>query len=297
MSRSTDQEEITLRHRQQPQAVVEESKPEESFTEFRSSFKNAKSTSKTLKEQSSPPVNLKFLQDQSSPEVKLKSPEQPKHPSYPALPHDLVTLMTSAPQNSNPIVISKWKELGPLDLNQLIANLPEHTSRQRYDQSGGIDNLWGLIDLDQPTKITGLGRHIFPSGNVYEGMYKSDKRDGYGRLIWSDGAYYVGEWKKDKRSGKGTFTHANGDREAGNWKNGKISEEAGIEYQCVVQAQPPKEAGSSEEYSVRPDSIQEVRAETAPDAGQTPLTLQNHQRIHHKSEQIHAIDQEGDSLE
>ena len=116
-------------------------------------------------------------------------------------------------------------------------------------------------------------------------------------MIWSDGAHYVGEWKKDKRSGRGTFTHANGDKEAGNWKNGKISEEAGIEYQCAVQVQPPKDAGSSEEYSVRPDSIQELRAETAPDASQIPHNQRNNQRAHNKSQQIQAMNPNGNRLE
>ena len=82
--------------------------------------------------------------------------------------------------------------------------------------------MWGLLDLQQPTRITGVGRHIFPSGNIYEGMFYHDRREGFGRLIWSDGAYYLGNWKRDKRSGKGIFVHANGEIEEGLWKSGKL---------------------------------------------------------------------------
>jgi hypothetical protein len=82
--------------------------------------------------------------------------------------------------------------------------------------------MWGLLDLQQPTRITGVGRHIFPSGNIYEGMFYHDRREGFGRLIWSDGAYYLGNWKRDKRSGKGMFVHANGEIEEGLWKSGKL---------------------------------------------------------------------------
>ena len=58
-----------------------------------------------------------------------------------------------------------------------------------------------MIEISQPTKITGIGRHIFPSGNTFEGIYLKDKRNGFGRLIWNDGAYYVGLWMNDKRDG------------------------------------------------------------------------------------------------
>lgn len=100
--------------------------------------------------------------------------------------------------------------------------MPDYTSQQKFGKSFGIDKLWGLIDLSEATQLTGLGRHIFPSGNVYEGMFQNDKRNGYGRLIWSDGAYYEGEWLADKRNGLGCFCHSNGTRNEGIWNDGKL---------------------------------------------------------------------------
>jgi len=90
--------------------------------------------------------------------------------------------------------------------------LPKYTSKQKFGKSFGIDKLWGLIDLGEATQLTGLGRHIFPSGNIYEGLFRNDKREGFGRLIWSDGAYYEGYWHVDKRSGPGCFYHSNGNK-------------------------------------------------------------------------------------
>lgn len=66
---------------------------------------------------------------------------------------------------------------------------------------------------------------MFPSGNIYEGLYRNDKRSGFGRLIWSDGAYYLGEWQADKRNGIGCFFHANGRVQEGQWEDGKLLEE------------------------------------------------------------------------
>ena len=113
--------------------------------------------------------------------------------------------------------MNKWNELGPIDLHNLIKQLPSDSSEQVFGQSHITDQIYGMIDLSQPTKVTGIGRHVFPSGNTYEGIYQKDKRHGFGRLIWNDGAYYVGLWKNDKRNGKGTFVHANGDIEEGDW--------------------------------------------------------------------------------
>ena len=79
--------------------------------------------------------------------------------------------------------------------------------------------------MRNPNVISGIGRHVFPSGNIYEGLYLNDKRTGFGRLIWSDGAYYMGEWQLDKRSGTGCFFHANGTAQEGQWEDGKLLEE------------------------------------------------------------------------
>ena len=122
--------------------------------------------------------------------------------------------------------------------------------------------MWGLLDLQQPTRITGVGRHIFPSGNIYEGMFYHDRREGFGRLIWSDGAYYLGNWKRDKRSGKGIFVHANGEIEEGLWKSGKL---LGTE-QLEAEKAYGDDKGSSEKKRPRinvemTDEVQEEEVE------------------------------------
>ena len=49
------------------------------------------------------------------------------------------------------------------------------------------------------------------TGEVYEGEWKSDKREGKGINIWTTGEVYEGEWKSGKREGKGRNKWTNGD--------------------------------------------------------------------------------------
>ena len=147
---------------------------------------------------------------------------QKKHKDFPILPYLLVEMMQTQPKSTSKEVKEKWKELGPIDLTQMVHHLPAYTSSQNFGRSQQNEDLWGLLDKGDPTVISGIGRHVFQSGNLYEGMYRNDKRDGYGRLMWNDGAYYTGNWKKDKRNGQGCFYHANGDMEQGEWKEGKL---------------------------------------------------------------------------
>ena len=164
-------------------------------------------------------------------------------------------MMESLPKNSNSVVQAKWTELGALDLGHLVKQLPLYASSQNFGKSQFNENLWGLLDKGEPSMVTGIGRHIFQSGNIYEGMYNADKRDGQGRLIWNDGAYYIGQWRKDKRNGKGCFFHANGDMEQGEWKDGKLVLEQSV-YKVTegIKAAPNarKDSGSGGESSANP---------------------------------------------
>lgn len=175
-------------------------------------------------------------------------PDQKKHKDFPILPYLLVEMMETLPKNASAVVQQKWKQLGSLDLAHLVKQLPQYTSSQNFGKSEFAENLWGLLDKGEPSLVSGIGRHIFASGTVYEGMYRSDKRDGQGRLIWNDGAYYVGQWKKDKRNGKGCFFHANGDMEQGEWKDGKLVLEHQIykmaELQPKLSTPPTEKSGS-----------------------------------------------------
>ena len=63
------------------------------------------------------------------------------HPQFKSLPYDLVEMLQSPPpQDSNPIVSDKWKELGPVDLAYLMkqTNLDGAGEEQNFGESKSI---------------------------------------------------------------------------------------------------------------------------------------------------------------
>lgn len=56
----------------------------------------------------------------------------------------------------------------------------------------------------------GKGKMIWQNGDIYEGVWKNNKRDGQGTLTCSDGTKYNGEWKNDQRNGVGTQMYNDG---------------------------------------------------------------------------------------
>jgi len=75
----------------------------------------------------------------------------------------------------------------------------------------------------QPTD--GRGTMIYPSGNRYDGEYKSGQRHGCGTFTFSNGRRYVGQFDADQFSGKGLWILANGERYIGEFDANQCSGE------------------------------------------------------------------------
>lgn len=66
-------------------------------------------------------------------------------------------------------------------------------------------------------------RHQYPSGNVYEGGWKRNKRNGKGTMWWTDGTEYSGDWVNNKQEGYGTMKFRNGNVYEGNFSDNNFS--------------------------------------------------------------------------
>jgi hypothetical protein len=144
---------------------------------------------------------------------------------YTKIPDQVMRMLMTEPENASPVVKLKWKVLGPLNIYELEGKNPgsfvtQKTLDLKFGQSLDCEYLKGQID--DAKKVQGIGRTVFPSGNVHEGQYKDDKRHGFGRFIWSDGAYYIGMWNNGMRDGIGKFLHADGTEEKGIWSQGQL---------------------------------------------------------------------------
>jgi hypothetical protein len=90
----------------------------------------------------------------------------------------------------------KWSELGPLRLEDIIANSNEPIDQSlQFGQSKYNKCIIGQIGHDG--KVQGVGKEI--NHIIYEGQFKNDIYHGYGRYIYSDGDYYIGHWIDGKR--------------------------------------------------------------------------------------------------
>ncbi len=79
-------------------------------------------------------------------------------------------------------------------------------------------------------KANGRGIGIwYPSGSVYEGDWKDNKRHGFGHYKWADGESYKGEYKDDHRHGTGIYFWKNGQRYEGGWAD-DMREGEGVVY-------------------------------------------------------------------
>ena len=67
----------------------------------------------------------------------------------------------------------------------------------------------------------GQGSATYANGDVYEGEWKSDRREGHGTCKYSSGEWYEGMWKADKRDGNGIARYVSGDKYDGDWRFGK----------------------------------------------------------------------------
>ena len=116
-------------------------------------------------------------------------------------------------------VKDKWSELGPLKLEDIVANSDEPIDQSlEFGQSRYSKFIIGQIGPDG--RCQGVGKEI--NHIIYEGQFKNDVYHGYGRYIYSNGNYYIGNWIDGKRSGWGKLVDRNGKIYEGMWKYGKF---------------------------------------------------------------------------
>lgn len=111
-------------------------------------------------------------------------------------------------------VKDKWTELGPLRLEDIIAN-----SKISIDQSllfgQSKFNKFIIGQVGPDGRVQGVGKEI--NHIIFEGQFKDDVYHGYGRYIYQNGSYYTGGWIEGKRSGWGTLIDKSGKVYEGNW--------------------------------------------------------------------------------
>ncbi|CCI40849.1 unnamed protein product [Albugo candida] len=54
----------------------------------------------------------------------------------------------------------------------------------------------------------GIGKMIFPNGDIYHGEWKDDKMHGEGAFMYANGDIYSGEFEQGIREGQGTYEYA-----------------------------------------------------------------------------------------
>lgn len=116
-------------------------------------------------------------------------------------------------------VKDKWKELGPLRLEEIVANSSEPIDQAlTFGQSKFNAFIIGQVGADG--RIQGVGKEI--NHIIYEGQFKNDVYHGYGRYIFANGNYYVGNWVDGKRSGWGKLVDKSGKVYEGMWQSNKF---------------------------------------------------------------------------
>ena len=112
----------------------------------------------------------------------------------------------------------KWNELGPLKLEDIVAN-----SNEPIDQTMAFGqskyNQYIIGQLGGNGKVSGVGKEI--NHIIYEGQFKDDVYNGFGRFIYSNGNYYIGNWLDGKRSGQGKLVDKSGRIYEGQWQFSK----------------------------------------------------------------------------
>ena len=116
-------------------------------------------------------------------------------------------------------VKDKWNELGPLKLEDIMANSEEEINKNiPFGKSKFNQYIIGQIGEDG--KVQGVGKEI--NHIIYEGQFKNDQYHGYGRFIYSNGNYYLGNWIDGKRQGWGKLVDKGGKIYEGMWQYSKF---------------------------------------------------------------------------
>jgi hypothetical protein len=88
-------------------------------------------------------------------------------------------------------VKSKWVDLGPLKLEEIVAKSSDPIDQSLpFGQSQFNKFIIGQIGPDG--RCQGVGKEI--NHIIYEGQFRDDLFHGYGRYIYSNGNYYIGMW-------------------------------------------------------------------------------------------------------
>ena len=96
-------------------------------------------------------------------------------PQYylPKIPKELMNLLTSEPKDAKPVPLGRWKDLGPLDLSELIMKNNKDIDYQNNDlgiPSKSFDfDIVGQLD-DKRKKMHGIGRANYKD-LIYEGQF------------------------------------------------------------------------------------------------------------------------------
>ena len=120
-------------------------------------------------------------------------------------------MFESDPEHASKEAHSKWKDLGPLDLEDVIKHGDEQLILQDvgFSRSPSDPSVVGQLqksdDEDGDMLCTGLGRET--DAGIYEGQYLDDEWNGFGRRIISNGDYYIGFWKEGMRNGWGRYVY------------------------------------------------------------------------------------------
>lgn len=99
-------------------------------------------------------------------------------------------------------------------------------------KGGTYEGEWEYMGELNEWKPHGKGTFRYASGNVYEGDWKSGRREGEGRYLMSvaGGDVYEGRWFKDKFHGEGKITQAvTGKVAQGIWEHGEANDELWFE--------------------------------------------------------------------
>jgi hypothetical protein len=95
----------------------------------------------------------------------------------------------------------------------LIKDTSRYEGEFKCDKRDGLGALW--LRNDAPSKNT------LKWCKVYEGGWKTGRKDGNGTYFYENGDVYKGEWFDNKRSGEGSMEYFNGDKFQGTYMNDK----------------------------------------------------------------------------
>ena len=86
---------------------------------------------------------------------------------------DLIALFKSEPKGLSPSALGKWKEMGPVDLAQLVWSYQIMVDKNKpivyKPDYGEVSSYYGQVN--KKGEPEGVGRLIF-DGNIYEGVLK-----------------------------------------------------------------------------------------------------------------------------